>query len=153
MNYYKISKYNPHNYFNGIYMLDEWTDYSDIGEQFQGKILTEEEYISVENNYISCVEDIVEQVGVAGFFVKSYENYEDDMKWKENQYIEKNLLHEIVKACLRNTCWCKLENQNMFIHFGYDFYLYVAFPMEEAIMDKICIKNSLYCMKQKSPYM
>ena len=32
---YKISKYNPKNYKDGAYQLDEWTDFSDIGKVFE----------------------------------------------------------------------------------------------------------------------
>lgn len=49
-----IAKYNP-KYYNekGIYTKDEWTDFCDIGKEFEGKRLSLEEYMEVENNYIA----------------------------------------------------------------------------------------------------
>jgi hypothetical protein len=50
MNYVRITKYDPQNRdANGHYTLvDEWTSISDVGKSFQGKILTMEQYLAIE---------------------------------------------------------------------------------------------------------
>ena len=37
MNTYRISKYDPKYRKDGQFIKDEWTDYSDIGEKFEGE--------------------------------------------------------------------------------------------------------------------
>lgn len=152
MNYYRISKYNPQNIKNGKYVMDEWTDFSDIGEMFCGKILTEEEYLWTENNYILCIENIIENSGLRGFYIKGYEEYWEKCLWQNNQYVDKNSIAEIMSDCLRNKCWCKLINGDNYIHFGYDYYMYVGSFLPLKKMSEICGKYNLFCEIKKSPY-
>ena len=59
-----IVKYNPKYYdIQGVYTKDEWTDFSDVGREFEGKRLSIEEYLVVENNFIAFVRECVELVG------------------------------------------------------------------------------------------
>ena len=41
---YRITKYNPANRIDGIYITEEWTSFSDIGKIFDGTKLTQTEY-------------------------------------------------------------------------------------------------------------
>ena len=59
-----IVRYNPKYYdTQGVYTKDEWTDFSDVGREFEGKRLSIEEYLVVENNFIAFVRECVELVG------------------------------------------------------------------------------------------
>ena len=153
MGHFKISKYNPQNVINGRYIKAEWTDYSDIGEKFQGEILTEEEYLIIERRYISCIEDIIKKSNIRGFYVTCVEKYKEECLWHNEQYIENLFLEKIITDCLRNKCWCKLLNNGYYIHFGYDYYVYVAVPLTFEKVDEICKKYNLFCEIKKSPYM
>ena len=152
MEYFRISKYNPQNVINGKYIIDEWTDYSDIGKQFRGEILTEEEYLITEQSYISCIEKIIKSSNIEGLYVSCLEKYEKECLWYNEQYIEHIFLEKIVTDCLRNKCWCKLTNGDYYIHFGYDYYVYVAVPMAYEKTDEICRKYNLFCEIKTSPY-
>ena len=125
MNKYRISKYNPLYRCAERYLKAEWTDYSDIGKMFEDNILTEHEYKIVEQNYIFCLDDIIRLIGVHDLSITALECY-DDVPWKNNQSVSIELLPEIFRDCLRNKCWCKLESQEMYIHFGYDYYVYIG---------------------------
>lgn len=60
MHKYRISKYDP--LFRdeaGCYQKNEWTAISDIGKTFDGILLTDEDYIRVEDNYIDAVKLII----------------------------------------------------------------------------------------------
>jgi len=49
--------------------------------------------------------------------------------------------------------WCKLSNGNSFVHFGYDYYMYVGGIKElKAAELAIINKNGLFVEKMKSPY-
>lgn len=44
----------------GRYLKDEWISISDIGQSFDGVILTDEEYIAIEDKYIEAVKLIIQ---------------------------------------------------------------------------------------------
>lgn len=52
MTEYRITKYNPANRIDGIYMADEWTGFSDIGKVFGGTKLSQDIYLKTERAYI-----------------------------------------------------------------------------------------------------
>lgn len=54
---WRITKYNPKYRDNntGYYLKDEWTFYSQIGGEFEGKIFTRKEYLKIEDTYIQSV--------------------------------------------------------------------------------------------------
>ena len=45
MTEYRITKYDPANRINGVYMADEWTSFSDIGKVFNGTLLSQDTYL------------------------------------------------------------------------------------------------------------
>ncbi len=151
MNTYRISKYSLQNKNKGAQTKEEWTDYSDIGKTFDGRILNEKEYKQVENNYISCIVDILRQASVSSLVVKELENY-DHLHWKNNQCISLEFLPMIFRDCLRNKCWCKFETKDAYVHFGYDYYVYIGTVLPFAIIEKSCYEHKLFCNEQNSPY-
>lgn len=62
-----------------------------------------------------------------------------------------NVIDLIVRDCLRETIWCKLKSENLSIHFGYDYYMYVFVVDDKNIFD-IGSKYDLYCEVYDSPY-
>lgn len=53
----RITKYNPiYRDDNGYYTLNDWTSFSDIGKEYNNSIFTLEEYIKVENSYLSAID-------------------------------------------------------------------------------------------------
>lgn len=66
----RVTKYNPiYRNEKGGYMKDEWTDFSDIGETFDGKVLTREEYEEVEQHYISMIDDCFKALNAKEIFL------------------------------------------------------------------------------------
>ena len=60
--YHEVAKYSPKGYnSNGVYEKDEWTDISDIGKEFNGRILHKAEYLKIENSYIQCARQIMSE--------------------------------------------------------------------------------------------
>ena len=53
---YRITKYNPkYRQLDGKYLNNEWTSYSDIGKKYNGKLFTMQNYIEVENSYVTAI--------------------------------------------------------------------------------------------------
>lgn len=148
---YRISKYSP-NYRNGegIYTIDDWTSYSDIGKKYGGEKFTIEKYYEVEKNYGIIVEAILQDNGIEEVVVEELElNFtvhelkyllgikglllsNDNIKLIDNlkngSIIPRNALKEVISLILRECFWCKLvsENHQFLIEFGYDLYVYVT---------------------------
>ncbi len=152
MSVFRISKYDPRLRICGKYMADEWTDYSDIGRSFDGKILTEEEYLSIENRYLCCIRDIMNCSCIPYMLISGLEIYEKCI-WSEGCIVSVEKIDTIIRDCFRNVCWCKLEYDDMYIHFGYDFYIYVSTHSEADVVNEICNRYSLFAEEIfASPY-
>ena len=151
MNRYRISKYDPNNRdLNGSYTIDEWTDYSDIGKPFSGKVLLKSEYLRTENNYLSFCEELWIICGEKPLKVCDYEN---NSKVTVPEQIEnRESLRKTVQAVLRNKCWLKLKRHGFYIHFGYDYYLYVGTMQSDITVKALAAKYGLYCEPMPSPY-
>lgn len=95
---WRITKYNPENRNEmGHYLIDEWTAYSDIGKNINGKRLTYAEYLTVENAYINAI----------------------------SLFMDCNNVTEL--SVFREELWCLLRSANtMTVRFGFDYYMYIG---------------------------
>lgn len=151
---YRIAKYNLNSYDeNGIFTEAEWTDYSDIGKTFHGETLTEEAYLLVETQYITTAQCLFENTCREEISIANLQKYQSDLPWANHQMIGKTQLAEIMRDCFRNKCWCRLYGENFYIHFGYDFYMYIGCTVPYDEVQKICNANQLYVIEQESPYL
>lgn len=150
---YRIAKYNLSGYENGVFTRDDWTDYSDIGQVFNGELLTEETYLMVENQYIKVAQCLFANTCQEEISIVNLQKYQSDLPWVNNQAVGKTQLTEIMRDCFRNKCWCRLHAEDFYIHFGYDFYMYVGCALSHNEVLKICTENRLYAVEQASPYL
>lgn len=150
---WRITKYNPvYRNNNGNYLKDEWTDYSDIGKSFEGIRLTETEYAKIENAYINAVLLLMNCSNIDALKIIDLERIDDIKGIKNNALIYKEHISEIIRSILRNKFWCKLESDEFYIHFGYDYYMYIGSnqPCESAI--ESIKKSGLFVEIFESPY-
>ena len=61
MTEYRITKYNPANRVDGVYVTDEWTSFGDIGKEFGGTKLSHDVYLKTEQSYIDCCIALIEK--------------------------------------------------------------------------------------------
>ncbi len=67
---YGITKYNPIFRDNRrVYLKDEWTAYSDIGKTFDGVILTETNYLEIEDSYVAAIYDVMNFLSITSIHV------------------------------------------------------------------------------------
>lgn len=165
---WRITKYDPKKRNSQGWFLEEtWISYGDIGSLYQGERLTYDEYVRVENLYINAIVEFMKYLNISHLEVKCLENHgsinEDQSVDKAEQMFvdalrENDLLSlEQVKVAsrliLRNYFWSKLISKHkMFVHFGYDYYMYIGSRSEckEAIQ-KIR-ESGLYVEDFESPY-
>jgi len=153
MKQFRITKYNPVNRNDkGYYMLDEWTDFSDIGEMFNGIELTMANYLKYEKAYIITAVSIMKRCNINFLTVKNLEKRFRRQKIKESQEIPIEYVKIVLKDILRNKVWCRLESENAFIHIGFDFYMYLGCNLSKQEAQNIATENGLFCEEFLSPY-
>lgn len=148
---YRITKYDPDNRINGKYTANEWTGFGDIGKTFDGAEFTYEKYLETETAYIDCCIDLMSQAIVSGLSVERTEYYSEDIHLPDeiSDGIE---LRKAIAHCLRERCWFKLTGENFFIHFGYDYYIYIGTLLPDETVVKTAVKYGLFCERYPSPY-
>ena len=167
---YRITKYNPDfRDEDGVFEGEDWTSISDVGKNFSGRILTFEEYLSVENKYISSAlhffnETDLKKLSVVGLEQKQDQkrniedarfsgiNYEKNI-FREGMEIDGSNLPQLCRLILREIIWCRLEsNQNFYIHFGWDFYMYIGTSIWPDVSIDFTKREGLFVEEMESPY-
>ena len=74
MSRYRISKYNPLlRDERGCFIGEDWTSFSDIGKKYNGKVLTNLQYIDVEAKYMDAIITVLHQSQVNTMIVEKLE--------------------------------------------------------------------------------
>lgn len=156
----RISKYDlQYRDENGFYQREEWISYYDIGREFWGEVLTEEQYLAVEKSYLNVIRKLYEIYPSLVLHINGLELFdEDDERWHENDAITQDGVDRLARAILREELWCKLIDDNVEVHFGYDYYMYIVFKQNYTIRTIIDIykyidKNGLFIEHIISPYL
>ena len=139
---WRITKYNPKNRNEkGHYLIDEWTAYSDIGKNINGKVLTYPEYLTIENAYINAISLFMNCNNLTELSVFRLEKYFETTKdlrldttattlfqrIKKGLTLNKNEVEAAARLVLREELWCLLRSVNtMVIRFGFDYYMYIG---------------------------
>ncbi len=144
MREFRISKYNPLLRRNGIYVEDDWTDYSDIGKLFNGQELTFDKYTLVEQKYLQCVSNLLNHFNVNIIKLIAVELYEPNLSWYSNQLISVDKSLVFLTDCMRNKCWGQLIGPKFCIYMGWDFYLHIRCELSLSCLDAISSSSGLY---------
>ena len=146
---YRVTKYNPEKRNEmGHYTDDEeWTDFSEVGTK-----VSLEEYLNIESAYINLAIDFMKYSGVSFLKVVGLEDYKNKNKLKENESISVDTLESILRSILRNEFWCRLESKNGFIHFGWDYYMYIGVSKVNELAISHTKERGLFVEEFISPY-
>lgn len=148
MRQFRITKYNPLDRDkSGAYQLDEWTEFSDVGE-----MVSLEEYESVESNYINALNMLLQQNNVHTLTITDLEDYQNLCPFKDGQVISNREFTVAFKGVLRSQYWCLFEAKDAYVHFGYDFYSYIGIALAPEHMLNSIKQNGLYVENCKSPF-
>ena len=152
MKQYRVTKYNPkYRNTDGTYNRSEWTSFSDVGD-----IVSKEEYEKVESSYIDSALSFLEEQNISKLAITYIENQnkynEPDVLLETGTKLNTNQLKNVLKSILREKYWAKLENENSFIHLGWDYYMYIGVPNEPQQAKKYAESKGLYVESFNSPY-
>ena len=165
---WQITKYDPKKRNSqGWFLEDTWTSYSDIGSLYQGEKLTYDEYIRVEGLYINAIVQFMKCLNISHLQVKGLENYGRINKdpsvdkaevmfvnaMKEGDLLSLQEVKIVSKLILREYFWCKLISKHkMFVHFCYDYYMFIGSRSECKDTLQAISKSGLYVEDFESPY-
>jgi len=132
---YRVTKYDPRKRDRwGAYPADDWIGQDQIGQTFGGVVLTAAEYQRVEDAYVAAAMAFVRESGGEALRVTTLENHgghaEPGLRLVEGALLSGAGLERVCRLNLRGMLWCKLEDAagGRFVHFGYDYYMYVGVP-------------------------
>ena len=151
MTEFRITKYDPHNREKGKYQVDEWTSISDIGKKFASGILTYAQYKSIEQAYIECCIALLREANVLELSISELEHYDGEISFPNRLRDEKDI-RRMIMCCLQEKCWAKLEASDFFIHFGYDYYMYIGTNLPCSSVEETTKRHNLFCELYHSPY-
>lgn len=85
--------------------------------------------------------------------INDLEIYDENIRIVDGTTLTLGSIKEVIKHILREKIWCKLTNNNVFyVHFGYDFNMYVGSnePSSGVLME--ITRNGLFVEECISPY-
>lgn len=140
---------------------DSWTAISDIGRVYQDKIFTYKEYKKTEQSYINFFVDLFKyvhahKVKIVQFsdkdkYIPVRATYDRNGKLREwYDKVENNMslsledLRYVVPLILRENIYGVLyhKRSKTYIHFGYDYYVYVNSPIFYFLQGKQAVLNT-----------
>lgn len=167
----RISKYDPRYRVSGTYTRNEWTSVSDIGKRYGEYLFVGKDYLCMENNYISCIMELISYVPGDRFVIRHYEHqgripfmlrikltralksglyFLRKPLWKNGQVLSTKDIPAFATDCLRERCWGVIYGKRMSIRFGYDYYMYVDSALPSSLVVDIAHKHNLFCEVMQS---
>lgn len=165
---WRITKYDPrYRCSDGAYLNNEWSMYAEIGEMFDNILFHFKEYERIEDLYIKAIDLFMTCHKISALQVSTLEKNRKLTKdihnnanmirlfhsVKVDDWIQQTDIQDFCKLILRDKLWCKLKyNRKMFVHFGWDFYMYIG---SSLLCDKTIAmigKSGLFVEEFKSPY-
>jgi hypothetical protein len=151
---YRVTKYDPaFRDSRGYYTREEWTSVGDIGCSFGGVVLTPEKYHRVEDAYVAVALSFLRESGQSSLTVTSLENNRKyPIEFGEGSALGLEQLGPVIRLVLREKFWCRLEGPVSFLHFGWDYYLYVGVPYPCPESQELAKQRGMFVEELPSPY-
>jgi len=149
---YRITKYNPVIRSKGG-QYTEWTSFSEVGAIFDGSVLTLSAYKEVEAAYIAVATAFLREAEVGSVTIRGLERRRhEDLPYSEGETIKLKDVGAIMTKVLREELWCRLESERGFIHFGWDYYMYVGVSSACPMAQHLATEFGLFVEEMQSPY-
>ena len=153
MNEYRVTKYNPaFRDQSGAYTKVEWVSFTQIGQTFSSVPLTSDEYERVEEAYVLTALSFLRESGLFSMKVAGLENSrKQSLDFQNDSILPLDRIGEIIRRILREELWCRLESSEGFIHFSWDYYMYVGVPHPCPTAEARAAELGLYVEEFASP--
>lgn len=165
---YRVTKYNPiYRNERGAFLNDDWTSVSDIGKSFVAGALSPEEYINIETAYTNAILAFMKCNNLNSLVITNLSKTMRPIKssicsqemidmyrtLKDNQAIDLKDIPAVARLILREHIWGRLLNEKMFVHFGYDYYMYIGSQKTCPITVFQIEQSGLFVEEFASPYL
>ncbi|WP_334157515.1 hypothetical protein [Oryzomicrobium sp.] len=155
---YRVTKYDPSfRDANGAFLRDDWTSYSDIGRIYNGALLSESQYLTVENAYLLSIEEFLREARIETLQLRGLEH---NARHTLPQFIQPQALLsasqcvEFARIALREIVWGMLVAPGQaYVHFGYDYYMYIRLPTKCPKAITAAHARGLFVERFRSPYL
>ena len=139
---WRITKYDPKNRDSrGVYLLNEWTAYSDIDKVIAGKSLNYTQYLAVENAYVNVINlfmvcnqlrelsvstlekklDLINDPNLNPLMVNLFKRIKRGLRLSREE------IDAVSRLVLRDELWCIIESVDiMRVRFDWDYYMYIG---------------------------
>src|SRR5262245_16505657 len=135
--HYRLTKYDPAlRDETGAYTGDDWTQFSGIGQTFDGQRLTLSMYVDVEARHLVALASFLDESGTSKVVAEGVEDTGKTFRITEGAELSPVEAIEAVRQMLREEGWCRLvDDERFYIHVGWDYYVYVGTdkPCERSI--------------------
>lgn len=157
MRQYRVTKYDPkRREASERYEIDEWSCVSDIGQLFESGELTAERYLTTENGYVTTALAFLVEAGIESLKIDSLENpsgYQaSNITLREGHLCSLLETSDICRAVLRSLLWCRLVHKDGYVHFGYDYYMYLGVRPPTPNANRHAVAAGLFVEEHESPY-
>jgi hypothetical protein len=144
---HEIVKYRPEFYDEkGHYQKDEWTSFSDVGKEYEGRIVTMEEYLEIENRFISITHVILEEAGCK-YVTLGYIENSRRKKVKEGMRVSTSEIDYYLRLALRGKVFIVFINSSKGIQFDWSedyLYMHLYCRIPEDRLREIVESRGLY---------
>lgn len=146
---YRVTKYNPaFRDEKGLYTRDEWTFFAQVG-----KLVSIEEYLQVEMAYIKSALTFLREADVILLQIRGLENSKKPpLSLTEGEQLNLHELELTFKRVLREEIWCRFEGKEAFVHFGWDYYMYIGVSSNCPKACEFAKSLGLFVEEFRSPY-
>lgn len=156
-NQYRVTKYDPSlRDANGAFRRDDWTSYSDIGRTYNSAPLSESQYLAIEDAYLLSIEEFLREAGIEKLQLRELETTPHALPQFIQPLASLSVPQCVVFAriALRELAWGKLAAPGRaYIHFGYDYYMYLGLPTECPMAIAAAQARGLFVERFRSPYL
>lgn len=156
----EVTKYNPQfRDENGAYLREEWTDYSDIGQKYYGKIFEYDDYVKAEQLYITAAKIFFSFYKCEFFTLKGRKTFEEGIE-REEEYLHTAFdavnkkrvfntgdLEALLKLMFRGFITADLQcksNSEIVLRFSYDYYMFFNGPQIMEVKTILAKIEGLY---------
>ena len=141
MYHWRVTKYNPkYRDERGVYLKDEWIIFSEVGKSFENKIVTLFDYLEIETAYVEAILHFMDCLHLNGLKVTCLKKnkkpkigriYSQEMidvfdKIKNRSVLSKEEVAIVARLNLREDLYCRFKSDDMYVHFGWDYYMYIG---------------------------
>ena len=144
---HEIVKYKPEFYDdNGVYQKDEWTSYYDVGKEYDGKVVSLEEYLDIENRFISITRAVLESAGCT-FVTLGYIESRRKKGLKEGMRVRVDKIAPYLRMALQGKAFIVFINRDKGIQFDFSedvLYMHLNCRIPEEELRNIVESRGLY---------